>query len=100
MSITIHLRPEIERRLAERANQAGLTLEQFLHHLAERESANSEPVARGSTPRPTPSFDEMTGSFARAVEATGITEEELGDFFEETLKEVRAERRAKRSEPA
>jgi hypothetical protein len=93
MSVTIHLRPEVERRLAERAAQAGLTLEELLQQLAEREGANG-------SPSPTPTFDEMTVPFAEAVRATGMTDDEVEQFFEEVVKEVRAERRAKREPPA
>ncbi len=90
MSVTIHLRPEVERRLAERAAQAGLTLEELIGQLAEREGANGSPA---------PTFEEMTAPFAEAVRATGISDEECEQFFEEVVKEVRAERRAKREPP-
>jgi hypothetical protein len=88
VSVIIHLRPEMERRLAERAARAGLTLEEYLRELVERAGAEGDAAA--------PSFEEMTQPLARAVEATGITEDELGGFFEDVLKEVREERRAKR----
>ncbi|HXG10975.1 MAG TPA: hypothetical protein VNK04_14540 [Gemmataceae bacterium] len=88
MSVILHLRPETERRLAARAAQVGLTLEQYLEQLLEREGAD------GAVPAPT--FEEMTGPFAQAVAATGMSEEELGAFFEEVVKEVRAERRARK----
>jgi len=93
MSVTIHLRPEVERRLAERAAEAGLTLEDFLQQLAEREGANG-------SPRPVPTFEEMTTPIAEAVRVTGMTDDEVAQFFEEVVEEVRAERRAKREPPA
>ena len=84
MSVTIQLRPETEQRLAARAAQAGLTLEQYLQRLVEREDADRTDRA--------PTFDEMTGPFAKAVEAAGMTDEELADFFAETVDEARAEK--------
>lgn len=97
MSITISLRPEIERRLAARAAQAGLTLEEFLQQLAERASVEAGAAAEtaNGAARPAPSFEEMTGPVAQAVEATGMTEDELGDFFADVRKEVRAAKRAR-----
>lgn len=98
MSITIHLRPETERRLAERAHRAGLTLDELVRQIVEREGADGDRATAGAAdagPRSVPSFEEMTGPVARAVEATGMTEEGLGNFFEGVLMDVRAEKRAR-----
>jgi hypothetical protein len=89
-SITVTLAPETERRLRAKAGAAGVTLEAYLQHLAEKEAAN------GAVQAPAPTFEEMTGPLAQAVEATGMSEEELVDFFTEAVKEVRAEKRGKK----
>jgi hypothetical protein len=86
MSVTIHLRPATERQRAARAARAGLTLEQYLEQLVEG--------AATADPNQIPTFEEMTGPFARAVEASGMSDDELGDFFTEAVKEVRAAKRA------
>ena len=44
--LAMELRPELERRLSERAALAGLTLEELLQQLAEREAANGAAPAR------------------------------------------------------
>jgi hypothetical protein len=87
-SITVTLPPETERKLREKAGAAGVTLEVYLRQLAEKDAGNGTPSP------PTPTFDEMTGPLAEAVEAAGMSEQELGDFFTEAVKEVRAEKRA------
>ncbi len=94
MSVTINLRPEVERQLTARAAQSGLTLEEFLQQLAERAIVEDETERKNGAASAPPSFAEMTGPFAKAAEATGMTEDELGDFFEDVRKEVRAEKRA------
>ena len=85
MNITIHLRPATEQRLAAQAAQVGLTLGQYLEQLVE--------AADTTSPNLAPTFEEMTKPFARAVEAAGMTEDELGDFFTDAVKEVRAAKR-------
>jgi hypothetical protein len=92
MTVTIHLRPETERQLSCEAARAGLTLAQYVQQLVEREAGKGANGAVTSGP----SFEEMTGPFAKAVEATGMTEDELGDFFQRVVEEVRAERRARK----
>ena len=91
MTITIHLPLEAERRLSERAAKAGLSVEQYVLRLVEQESANGT----GDAPKQVSNLEAMTGPIARAAEATGMTEEELVDFVKESVKEVRAEKRAK-----
>ena len=90
MSVVVQLRPETERRLLERAAWHGINLADFLQLLAERECDNGVP---GEVGRPAPTFEETTAPFAKAVEASGMTEEELGDFFSGVVKDLRAARR-------
>jgi hypothetical protein len=86
-SITVTLPPETERKLREKAGAAGVTLEVYLRQLAEKDAGNG-------TAQTSPNVEETTGPLARALGAAGMSEEELGDFFAEAVKEVRAEMRA------
>jgi hypothetical protein len=95
MTVTLTLTPETEQRLRERAARNGLTLEAYLQQLAERDAFGVN-GGQPSGPSPVaPTFEEMTGPFARAVEAAGLSEEEVGELFERVVKQVRAERRTK-----
>ncbi len=97
MTVTLILAPETERRLQEKAAQAGLALEAYLQQLAEREAFDGDsaaPAEEAANPSEL-SFKQMTGPLAQAVEAAGLSEEVVAEFFDDVLKEVRAERRAK-----
>jgi hypothetical protein len=88
------LPPETERRLRDKAAQSGQSWKAFLLALIEREAG----TANGTTPAASPTFEEMTAPLAQAVEAEGVSEEELGDFFKGVLKKVRAERRPRQDD--
>jgi hypothetical protein len=94
LHVTVTLPPETERKLRHQASLRGQTLEVYLQKLAEREAAsvNGAPPATG---RPTPTFEELTERISQAVKATGMSDGEVGDFFEEVVEERRAERRPK-----
>jgi len=94
-TVTVELPPDTEKKLRQRASLQGQTLEVFLRELAEREAA-----ATNGVPVKSPTFDELTGPIARAVQASGMTGEEAEDFFAEAVKERRAERRAAKDPPA
>jgi hypothetical protein len=95
MTVTLTLTAETEQKLRERAARNGLTLETYLQQLAERDAFGTD-GGQPSGPQPAgPTFEEMTGPFARAVEAAGLSEEEVGQLFEGVVKQVRAERRTK-----
>jgi hypothetical protein len=96
-SVTVELPPETERRFRHQASLQGQTLEIYLQKLAEREAAsvNGAPHAPGGTP----TFEELTGPIARAVQAGVMSGDEAEDFFAEAVAERRAERRAPKSPP-
>jgi hypothetical protein len=96
-NVIVELPPETERRLRHQASLLGQTLEVYLQRLAEREAAamNGAPT----TPVKTPTFEELTGPIARAVQAGGMSGDEAEDFFAEAVEERRAERRATQSPP-
>ncbi|HEY8506642.1 MAG TPA: hypothetical protein VIL46_18815 [Gemmataceae bacterium] len=76
--------PETERRLAERAAASGLDLPTFAGRIIEREVSGR------------PTLDEILAPFREEVAESGLTDEELGEFFEGVLREVRAERKSRR----
>jgi hypothetical protein len=92
MSVVLNLKPETEQKLAARAARAGLTLAAYLEKVADQESRNGASEERTDTSGP--SFEKMTAPLAAAIEATGMSEEEVGTFLGEVVKEVRTERRA------
>jgi predicted DNA-binding protein len=75
-TITIRLSDEEKRRLAERAARNGRDVAEYVHLLIERDI--QEPSA----------VDQALAPFRREVEASGMTDDELGDIFEEVREEV------------
>jgi hypothetical protein len=94
MSILLHLSPETEHRLRERAKQRGQTLEAYLEMLAELDAANGN-AATGPTSR-APTFDEILAPMRQGFAESGLTDEELTALLEEAREEVW---RAKRQGP-
>ncbi len=76
MTITILLTDEEQRHLAERAARNGRDLAEYVRLLIERDI--QEPVA----------VDQALAPFRRQVEESGMSDDELGDFFEEVREEV------------
>jgi hypothetical protein len=92
MSVTIHLAPEIERRLREKAALNGQSLEDYLRRLAEEsarpESSPGELPAEGS-PRPL-SAEEWVAEF-RAWAASHPTRTTVADDSRESIYAGRGE---------
>jgi hypothetical protein len=78
--VTVMLPQETERKLRHQASLRGQTLEVYLQKLAEREAAsvNGAPPEAGKPP----TFEELTSPISQAVGAAGISDEEIGQFFE------------------
>lgn len=51
MTVTLHLRPEIEASLLDRAHASGMPLEAYLLSLAEEAAVQTAPAATGQTKR-------------------------------------------------
>jgi hypothetical protein len=96
--VTVELPPDTEQKLRHRAGLRGQTLEVFLRQLAEREAAS--PGGVPGVPGTAPTFEELAGPIARAVQAGGMSGPEAEDFFAEAVEERRAERRAAGGPPA
>ena len=88
MTITIRLSDDEQRRLAERAARNGRDLAGYVHLLIERDI--QEPGAVNQAPAP----------FRREVEQSGMTDDELGDFFEKVREEVWQEKHGRPSQPS
>ncbi len=88
MTITIRLSDEEQRMLAERAKRNGRDLADYIRLLIERDIKG--PVA----------VDEVLGPFRRQIEESGMTDDELGAFFEEVREEVWQDKHRRPSEPS
>jgi predicted DNA-binding protein len=88
MTITIRLSDEEQRRLAERAARNGRDLADYVHLLIERDIQEMAGVEQALAP------------FRRQVEESGLTDDELGDFFEEVREEVWQDKHGRPSQPS
>jgi predicted DNA-binding protein len=88
MTITIQLSDEEQRRLAERAARNGRDLADYVHLLIERDIQEMAVVEQALAP------------FRRQVEESGLTDDELGDFFEEVREEVWQDKHGRPSQPS
>jgi hypothetical protein len=86
MTITIWLSDDEQRQLAERAARNGREMADYVHMLVKRDI--DEPSA----------VDEALAPFRRQVEESGMTDDELGDFFEGVREEVWQEKHGRPSE--
>jgi hypothetical protein len=98
MTFSITLPPETEQRLRERATQAGQTVEGFIRQLVEREvlGPNGSPAPETGAVPAAKTFDAIFAPLRKAVEESGITDEELNDLLEQAREEVWQEKNARR----
>lgn len=99
MTITISLQPETEEKLRQCAAQSGETVEGFIQRLVERVArhVNGVPPAERASLQGTLPSDEALAPFRREVAESGMTDEELRDFFEEVREEVYREKHGRPS---
>lgn len=83
MSITINLSPDEERKLLERAARDGQDVAAYVHRIITREITD---------------VDLALAPFRRQVAESGISDDELGSFFEAVRDEVWRERHGRSSE--
>jgi hypothetical protein len=83
-AVTVHLPPETERTLREKATSAGVTLEVYLRKLAERDADGSPRAA---------TLDEILAPVREGFAESGMTEDELTALFEEAREESWQEKR-------
>jgi hypothetical protein len=75
MTITIDLRPEQEKRLAERAARAGQDVAAYVHHLIDRD-IDAE------------SLDVILAPVRRNFEESGMTDDDLADLVEGVREDI------------
>jgi predicted DNA-binding protein len=99
MTITINLAPETEEKLRQRAAESGLDPAVYARDLIERGlngGSSTDQLSLASSEGMT--FDEILAPFRKEVEQSGMTDDQLRDFFTEVRDEVRAEKRRKRAQ--
>jgi hypothetical protein len=84
MTITIDLRPDQERRLAERAARAGQDLTAYVHHLIDRDID-------------TESLDVILAPVRRDFEESGMTDDDLAALIEEVREDIWREKHGRPS---
>ena len=85
MTITVRRSDEEQRMLAERAASNGRDPADYIHLLIERDIQG------------TATADEALARFRRQVAESGMTDDELGSFFEEVREEVWQEKHGRPS---
>ena len=98
MTLTITLAPETEKKLRERAAQAGQTAEGFVCQLVEREvlAGNGNQTSAPSARQAGRTFDEIFAALRQEVAESGVTDQELDSLLEQAREEVWQERKGKR----
>jgi len=84
MTITIDLPSEIEEKVKMQASHDGLKLEDYLKSLIEETANRRERVKRSSES----SFDEILAPIRKGFDESGMSEDEILEFFEEAREEV------------
>ena len=102
MTITINLPAETEKMLRRQAAKSGQTIDGYIHQVLEREVLGINGGAAGSTPFNTPSLpsDEALAPFRQEIADSGMTDEEMRDFFEALREEVYQEKHGRPSQPS
>lgn len=80
MTVTISLRPEEQKKLSQRAAAAGKDLSEYVHQLVRRDIESPPSIAQAAEP------------IARAVQASGISDEEFDALIEQARQEAWDER--------
>lgn len=82
MTLTINLDKPVEDRISEKARDAGLDVAAYIKQVVESHAAK-------------PTLKELSGELYQQFVASGMTDDELGEFLERAKHEMRAERRAR-----
>ena len=82
MTLTIDVPKSVEDRLIEKARDAGMEVSTYLAHVVQAHASR-------------PTLRELSGEVYDQFVASGMTDDELGDFLEKAKHEMRAERDAR-----
>jgi hypothetical protein len=96
MTLTIQLSPDVEKKLRDGAAERGLAIDAYAQKLIEKALDGGAETSPGLPAGA--SLDEILAPFRREVEQSGMSDDELRDFFTEAQNEVRTEKRAKRAQ--
>ena len=92
MTLTLKLPPETEKKLHARAAEAGQSVERVALQLLEEAlevNGGKVPGHAGKT------FDEILAPVRKGWEESGLSDDQVDQLFEDTVKKVRAEKRKK-----
>ncbi len=84
MIITIDLPSQVESKIKTQASNNGLKVEEYIKSLIVEETERRE-LIKGNSEE---TFDEILAPIRKGFEESGISEEELLEFFEEVREEV------------
>ena len=82
MALNVPVSAEVEAKLRAKASAAGIAIETFAARQLERVALSSDGA-----------FEELTDAAYQEFLASGMTDDELGDFLEREKHAMRAERR-------
>ena len=82
MTITIDLPPEKEQKVLQRAKERGQDVSAYVNQIIDRDIAQ-------------PTFAEILAPIHEDVRKSGMTEVEINALIEESIREVRADRKKK-----
>jgi hypothetical protein len=94
MTITISLPPEMEEKLLKRAAENGVAAAALACELLEQALNGVAPTSG----RPSATLDKVLAPFRKEVQGSGMTDEEVKEFFTEVRDESRLEKRSRRTQ--
>ena len=84
MTITIDLPSEVETKIKTQASNDGVKVEDYVKTLIKEASDRRERIEKNSEK----SFDEILAPVRKGFQASGMSEDEILEFFEEVREEV------------
>lgn len=91
MTVTLELEPEVEKTAAEQAKAEGLPLTKYVESVVREAIFKRQRVQQLAEK----SFDEILQPFRAEVEASGISDDELDNLFQQARHEASQSRRKK-----
>ena len=91
MTVTLELEPEIEMTASEQAKEKGLPLAEYVESVVKEVVLKRQRVQKLAEK----SFDEILKPFRDEVEASGMSDDELDELFNQARREAAEERRRK-----
>ena len=85
MTLTIELKPEVEKLLKQKASAKGCAVDDYVEDLIEKD------VNKQKT------LDEIFAPFRQEIQAQGVSEDELDEIFLQARKEVYAEKKTRQN---